>query len=203
MALKAELVSKEAIAARLKDVRDELRRVLETNARQTHHPLARVKPTGDALVVDIERFRKAEMDSKSKVEEVKKNVLERIEFLEKKAEEIKRARFDSMETRRCAVTTFACEEKDEVFRDPVAVTNFGIPMTRKNDGEKEGDEADDVSKVKFLSEVGTILSSESDDLEKRALNALVSKDAGDDEEDKSIDFCTTFTFSCNAPPQSK
>ena len=44
-------------------------------------------------------------------------------------------------------------EKDEVFRDPVAVTNFGIPMTRKNDGEKEGDEADDVSKVKFLSEV--------------------------------------------------
>ena len=78
------------------------------------------------------------------------------------------------------MTTFACEEKDEVFRDPVAVTNFGIPMTRKNDGEKEGGEADDVSKVKFLSEVGTILSSESDDLEKRALNALVSKDAGDD-----------------------
>ena len=32
-----------------------------------------------------------------------------------------------------------------------------------------------MSKVKFLSEVGTILSSESDDLEKRALNALRSK----------------------------
>ena len=205
MALKAELVSKEAIAARLKDVRDELRRVLETNARQTHHPLARVKPTGDALVVDIERFRKAEMDSKSKVEEVKKNVLERIEFLEKKAEEIKRARFDSMETRRCAVTTFACEEKDEVFRDPVAVTNFGIPMTRKNDGEKEGDEADDVSKVKFLSEVGTILSSESDDLEKRALNALVSKDAGDDEE-RQIDrllYDVHFQLQCTTPEQMK
>ena len=43
------------------------------------------------------------MDSKSKVEEVKKNVLERIEFLREKSGGDQEARFDSMETRRCLV----------------------------------------------------------------------------------------------------
>ena len=59
----------------------------------------------------------------------KRKVSEKIERLEREAEEIKRECFDGMETRRCAVTTFACEERDEIFRDPVAVTNFGIPKS--------------------------------------------------------------------------
>ena len=55
------------------------------------------------------------------------------------------------------MTTFACEERDEIFRDPVAVTNFGIPK-RKSDDDWE---VNGVGKMQFLSEVGLMVSSES------------------------------------------
>ena len=102
------------------------------------------------------------------------------------------------------MTTFACEERDEIFRDPVAVTNFGIPK-RKSDDDWE---VNGVGKMQFLSEVGLMVSSESDVLEKSTLNneGLASAKTpcrAKKKSDKSIDFCTTYTSSFNAPRQSE
>ena len=202
--------TREEIVNRLRDVREELRRALAENERQTH-PLAKVKARGDVLVVDTERFEKLERESKRTVEEAKRKVSEEIERLERDAEAIKRECFESMETRRCAVTTFACEERDEVFRDPVAVTNFGIPKRKKSGedaGEKEGWEIAGVRKMQFLSEVGLRVSSESDALGKSILLAAgpASTKDSDEDEEAQIDrllYDVQFQLQCTTPERMK
>jgi len=87
---------RDVVLNRLEDVREELRRVLVENAQQTH-PRAKVKARGtDVLVVDKERFEKLERQSKEEVAKAKRKVSEKIERLEREAEEIKRECFDGM-----------------------------------------------------------------------------------------------------------
>ncbi|CAL6357553.1 unnamed protein product [Bathycoccus prasinos] len=196
---------RDVVLNRLEDVREELRRALVENAQQTH-PRAKVKAKGtDVLVVDKERFEKLERQSKEEVAKAKRKVSEKIERLEREAEEIKRECFDGMETRRCAVTTFACEERDEIFRDPVAVTNFGIPKRKSDDAW----EVDGVGKMQFLSEVGSMVSLESDVLEKSTLNnaGLAStKDSAGEDEERQIDrllYDVHFQLQCTTPERMK
>ena len=87
---------RDVVLNRLEDVREELRRALVENAQQTH-PRAKVKAKGtDVLVVDKERFEKLERQSKEEVAKAKRKVSEKIERLEREAEEIKRECFDGM-----------------------------------------------------------------------------------------------------------
>ena len=96
------------------ELREDLRWLVEENGSAEPAELARVDK--ERLLVDSERRERLEAQSKKKVAEVRERFVKEVEQAKRAMEEIKRRCFDSMKTRKSCVTTFSCEERDEVLK---------------------------------------------------------------------------------------
>lgn len=192
--------ARETIEKRLRELKEGVARVKLSNDEEQNER-AKVNAKDCALICDLRRFQELNEASEERVRLAKMKLCEEVEWKERSALVIKEQCFDSMKTRRRAVTSYSAEQRDEIFRDPVAVMNFGIPKKEDLVWEANGGK-----KIFFLSEVAFRLSrvDANDFVEKKSIGKDVVVD--DEDEERALDsllYNLSFQLQCDNPERMK